>query len=138
MSGYWTRDKSDVYFLNRAINACELISFKIVFERWAVDAQCAYFAEAILEDADSQTFQAVSDDYAKDKRYVYARVNSRIAIAESATGKYPFPDRNTLKKVLDADAESFTASDSRACEFDARDKFRCYRRGEAVPCDCSE
>ncbi len=70
-----------------------------MFERSAVDAECDYFAESIVKDADIQTFQAVSDDYAKDKQYVYALVNSRIAIAESATGKFRHPYHESVQDM---------------------------------------
>lgn len=138
ISGYWTRDKNDVYFLNRAIQACAPASFRVVYERWAVDAQCTYAADAVVDGADRQSFHALSDDYAKDKHHVYAQVSSLVPLTERTTGESRNISRSTLSLVREADVESSAPSDNRNCEYDAKDRFRCYRRGEAAPCDCSE
>ena len=138
INGYWTRDKNDVYFLNRAIQACDPASFNVVFERWAMDAQCTYAADAVVDGADQHSFHALNDAYAKDKHHVYAQVSSLVPLTERTTGESRNVVRNTVSRVREADVESFAPSDNRTCEYDAKDRFRCYRRGEAVPCDCSE
>ncbi len=137
ISGYWTRDNNDVYFLNRAIQACDPASFDVVFERWAMDAQCTYAADAVVDGADQQSFQALSEDYAKDKHQVYTLESLTTSITDPATGEFRNVSENTVSRVREADVESFAPSDNRTCDHDARDRLRCYRRGEAVTCDCS-
>ncbi|MGJ8586411.1 MAG: DKNYY domain-containing protein [Marinosulfonomonas sp.] len=138
MNVYWTRDRHEVYFLNQAIQACDPISFKVVLERWAMDAQCTYVAEARVDGADQPSFHALSDDYAKDKHQVYARVNHITLIRDPITGRSRNISETTLSRIRKVDVESFAPSDNRTCGYDARDRLRCYRRGEAVSCDCSE
>ncbi|ASJ73897.1 hypothetical protein IMCC3135_19090 [Granulosicoccus antarcticus IMCC3135] len=56
---YWTRDAHDVYFLNQAIQACEHVSFTIVFERRAKNAQCTYVNNDRVDGVDRPSFCAL-------------------------------------------------------------------------------
>ena len=132
LNGFWTRDKNGIYFFHKAVDVCDPDSFEVVLEIWAVDSECTYSGETTIYDLDTETFKAFDSYYAKDSRYVYSRFNKGTVLYGSASYV------RIIDKVLDADAESFITIDARACEFDAKDKYRCYSRGETAPCVCGQ
>lgn len=137
----WARDKNDIYLASWPIESCDPATFRIVNHNWAVDSQCAYASFNKLPGADPGTFSALNRGYAKDKDHVYAAFTREFVKEELS--ELPAAVQNNMAitsqsilylahRIDLADTDAFVVDDK--LFENARDRYRCFRRGVVVEC----
>ena len=142
LSWPWSRDAAGLWHGASPVPACDPVSFAPIDDGWAVDAECVYGGPAPLDAADVGSFEVLGSGYARDRDAVYglfyrdlqpddlARLSAPLRHRMAA---HAFPKLGLGARMPMAEPGTFAVVAGEEA-IDARDRDRCYRRGEPVDC----
>ena len=138
----WSRDAAGLWHGASPVTACDPSSFGLIDDGWAADAECVYGGPAPLDGVDVASFEVLGSGYARDRNAVYGLFYRDLGAEDLARladplrrrmAAHAFPKLGLGARVPTADPLTFVLVDDDEA-IDARDRDRCYRRGEQVDC----